>query len=385
MLTVKKIIKNKLWVSSTVAIVVALIIIPIGLLFVNTEDVQKFDNEYYKISRIKTPKGIYIKSADPVFYDFINDVKKTNGIILLGTSETSNWLAGKNYYTLLSKDKDFDKTVYPLAGAGRLANMYFPLILNNSEAFDGLEMIYYINPTYWRTDLCNFNDEYFERYVDFSIVQKIKHLEKEKGVYNDFLRLSLPNYISAFSNKLVEDYKGLFVNKLTRILGTNEIDDKEVIVVEKQKASSKDKIDIGNYYTPEELEAERNKINFEYNATDKYLTKNVKSPEIDNSSTYQYDLLKAFILLCKDYNINCTFYLGPYNEIYCMAKNPEFIDEHRQTIKNIRQLLIENEVDFIDGTSLSNVQGTFMDIQHISEYGAYLTALQIKEYYEKKD
>jgi hypothetical protein len=39
----------------------------------------------------------------------------------------------------------------------------------------------------------------------------------------------------------------------------------------------------------------------------------------------------------------------------------------------------------IDGTWQGNVPGTFIDVQHISEYGAYLTAQQIKAYYEKVD
>lgn len=374
--------KYKLWVSSTIAIVVSLIIIPIVLLFIDIPEIKEYKNVYYKTSRIRTPEGIYIKNGDPVFYDYINDVKNTGGIILLGTSETSSWMAGKNYYTLLSHDKDFNKTVFPIAGAGRLANMYFPLILNNPVPFDGLEVIYYINPTYWRKDLCGFNDVYFDRYVGFTLVQNTKDLARERGIYNDYLRLSIPQILSGLSNELGTSYKDLFVVKLNKLL---KKEDTVYIKVKKQKCTSMDKYYIEEYYTPEELESERRKINLEYNVTDKYLSENVSFPEIESNSSYQYDLLTAFILLCKEYNIDCKFYLGPYNEIYCRKMNPELLDEYQTTMENIKQLLISQKVDFIDGSSLSNIPGTFIDIQHISEYGAYLTALQIKEYYEKNN
>ncbi len=385
MLTIKKIINYKLWISSTIAIVVSLVIIPIFLLFIDTTDTPKFDNAYYQKNDIRVPDGIFIKNADPVFYDFLEDVKKTNGILVLGTSETGNWLSGKNYYSLLNIDKDIDRATYSIAGAGRQANMYFPLIFNKPEAFENLEVIYYINPTYWRTDLCEFNNEYFERYVNFDLVQKTKNIAKEHNIYNDFLKLSPSYFITAFTNKLVVDYKSLFVERLNPIVIKDYVQKNKYSIIDKQKPSSENKIGIESFYTKDELENERNKINLEYNVTDDFLSHNEPFPKINTNSTYQYDLINAFIYMCIEYNIKCVFYLGPYNEVYCNKMNPELKNDYEQTIQNIKQLLINNDVEYIDGTSLSNIPGTFIDIQHISEYGAYLTALQIKDYYEKKD
>lgn len=382
MLTIKKIIKYKLWVSSTIALVVALIIIPIVLLIIDIPDPTRYKNEYYSTSRIKIPEGIYIKNADPVVYDFLDDVKRTNGVIVLGTSETGSWMSGKNYYTLLSYDKDLDRTFFALAGAGRLANVYFPLILNNPDAFDGLEVIYYINPTYWRTDICRFNAAYFDRYVDYTVVQNTKDIAKEKGIYKKFMKLTPSQVSSGFTNELISSYKDIFRVKLNLLL---KKEDTVYVKVEKQKCNSLVKCNIENHYTPAELEEERKKINLEYNVTDKYLTESTSFPEIDTTSNYQYDLLNAFILLCQDYNINCKFYIGPFNEVYCRKMNPELLEDYQNLIINIKQILISQDVDFIDGTSISNIPGTFSDIQHISEYGAYLTALKIKEYYEKND
>ncbi len=382
MLTIKKIIKYKLWVSSTIAIVVALIIIPIILFIVDIQDPNRYKNEYYRTSRIRIPEGMYIKNADPVFYDFLNDVKKTNGIIVLGTSETAAWMSGKNYHTLLSYDIDLDRTFFSLAGAGRLANVYFPLILNNPMAFNDLEVIYYINPTYWRTDLCKFNEIYFDRYVDYTVVQNTKEIANKKGLYKNFMKLTPSQISTGYTDALISSYKEMFSTKLNLLL---KKEDTVYTKVEKEKCTSLERIKIEDYYTPTELQEEKNKINLEYNATENYLSDKTPFPTIDTTSSYQYDLLNAFIILCKEYNINCKFYIGPFNEVYCRKMNPELLGDYQNVIKNIKQILISHNVEYIDGTFISNIPGTFSDIQHISEYGAYLTALKIKEYYEKND
>ncbi|PLX06360.1 MAG: hypothetical protein C0596_17985 [Marinilabiliales bacterium] len=313
MLTVKKIIKYKLWISSVIAIIVGLILLPIALLFVNIQEENPYDNEYYKSSTIKVPKGIYIKEANKVFYDFLVDIKNTDGVLVLGTSETSNWFSGKNYYSLLNKDISINRGFYTIAGAGRNANMYFPLILNNPEAFKGLEIIYYINPTYWREDLSKFDNQYFQRYVDFNIVLNTKALAKEKDIYRNFMILSPEYYIGALSEKIITDYRDLFRENLNYLISGSENKNAEQTIVIKQKHSSKNKIKIEDYYTDEDLLKEQNKINLKYNVTDKYLANNEEFPEIDKESTYHYDLLLAFIGLCKEYDIKCVFYLGPFN------------------------------------------------------------------------
>jgi hypothetical protein len=331
------------------------------------------------------PKGIDFKNADSVVYDFLMDVKKTDGIIILGTSETANWMSGKNYYSLLNQDSILNRDFYAISGAGRCANMYIPLILKFPKAFEGLDMIFYINPTYWRKDLNKFDNEYFERYVDFNLVLETKSEAKQRDIYDPFLKLSPIFYANAYSNKLVCDYRNIFQENLTYFINPISVIRDNYEIIPKTSGNSAKEICIERYYTSEELENERNKINLEYNVSDLYLADNDPFPRVDTRVTYQDDLLQAFISLCQEFKINCVFYLGPYNEIYCTKMNPEHIPDYRQTVKNIKSILEKNNVKYIDGTSISTITGTFSDKQHISEYGAYLTALQIKEYYEKNN
>lgn len=91
----------------------------------------------------------------------------------------------------------------------------------------------------------------------------------------------------------------------------------------------------------------------------------------------------SFIRLLKTNEIDCTFYVGPYNATFCKHKDSTLIPTYEETISRIKKFLVKEEMEFIDGTDISYKTGTFIDVQHISQYGAYLTALQIKAHYEK--
>lgn len=359
MFTIKKIIKNKLWVPPALAIIITMVIIPLVLYF---------------SSSIQIPNGTYIKTGSHFFYEFLDKVKKTKGVIILGTSETGNDMDGNNYWGLLNRDKEIDKDFYPLAGAGRCFYVYFPLILNNPEAFQNLEIIYYINPTYWRKGLNNFNTEYFNRYVDTSFVCLVKQKTQEQRIYNEFMKPGIgceeKKHSVSKIDEMVDRFKGIFYYDMKYFLAKHE-------------SKQPKEISINEYYTGVKTEELKNKINLRYNVTDDFLAKEVPFPEIDTGSAFQYDMLQTAIKLIKEYNIKCTFYIGPFNEIYCKEKNPELLDEYYKVMENIKKIVEAGEVPFIDGSSQSTIPGTFTDVQHISEYGAYLTALQIKEYYEK--
>ena len=360
MLTVKSIITKNLWVSAAITFI-AILIIPIGLSFQGS-------------SSITMPKGVYVKKGNRIFYNFLEQLKQEKGILVLGTSETGNQLDGNNYFSILNKDKEFNKPVYAFGGAGRAANVYFPLILDNPKAFENLELIYYINPTYWRNGLNKFSEDYFKRYVDDGLAFSVKNKAQRSAIYNKFIKdgAEIKSYFPFITERITDNFKSFYYHNLTNLIA-NKIPIKS------------SKIDIKNFYNDQKLKGFKQKINLEYNVTDEFLKKNSPFPAIDTSSSYQYELLYNFIKLTKQYNINCTFYLGPYNEIYCNQQSPELKKEHQKVVRNIRQLLIKNDAVFIDGSAQSTIPGTFTDIQHISEYGAYLTAIQIKEYYEKNN
>tara|TARA_B110001452_G_scaffold33543_1_gene25990 strand:- start:1376 stop:2458 length:1083 start_codon:yes stop_codon:yes gene_type:complete len=360
MIIVKTIIKNKLWVSSVLAFI-AILIIPFVLSFVQS-------------SSLSMPQGAYVKSGNRIFYNFLEKVKQNNGILVLGTSETGNSLNGNNYHSFLNKDKGFNRSLYSFGGAGRCSNVYFPLILDNPKAFSELEIIYYINPTYWRQGLSKFHSNYFNRYVDSTLVYAVKEKAQRLKVYDQFMKdgVTERNYLPFLITRIIDNFKSFYYHDLDKLFKKNNV----VYPV---------KIDINNHYDKQQIERFKEDINLEYNAFQWFVNTNSAFPIIDTTTTYQYDMLRAFIQLVKEYNINCKFYLGPYNKIYCNKKSPTLKKEYQDVITNIKTILTINDVDFIDGSIFSNTPGTFIDIQHISEYGAYLTALQIKEFYEKNN
>lgn len=360
MSTVKKIIKNKYWVSAVLACIISLLVIPIVI--VNYP------------SKIEIPNGTYIKSGSRVFYNFLNKVKATEGILVMGTSETSNSMSGNNYWGLLDRDEDIKQHFYSLAGAGRCSYVYFPLILDNPKAFENLNVLYYINPTYWRKGLNEFNEKYFERYADSGFAMSVKNKAQNLGLYEQFLKPGVNDeMVSNFKrNRIIENYRSIFYYDLNQILA-------------EEGSSSMHKINIDSLNSENHISKLIRPIDLTYNAIPNFLKKGNSFPPIDTISNFQYEMLETFIDLTKEFKINCTFFLGPVNEIYCQGKNPELLKDHHLVVDRIKKILLNREVAYIDGSHQGTIPGTFVDVQHISEYGALLTAAQIKKYYEKNN
>lgn len=361
MLTVSKIIKNKLWVASALSLVISLIVVPIVMVVMT--------NARFEAGAKLTIKDAHVKEGNRVFYNFLKDVKKTNGVMILGTSETGNSLDGNNYWSFLQKNRTAGKMYYDFGGAGRTCNMYFPLILKNADAFKGLEIIYYINPTYWRKGLNAFNEAYYNRYVGKDLNRSIQ--EKDRAVVKDYLG-SVNGEVQPKIVQYVDDYRSLFYHDLKEWITSSS--KKELNVVE-------DAFEFNDVYRQKMYDLVLEKVDTNYNVLHKFLETNTLFPMIDPSD-YQYDQLQAFIDLNKTYGVKCVYYLGPFNEIYCNKMNPENYEEHAEVVKRIQAMLSDNAVNYIDGTYQGSIPGTFLDVQHISEYGAYLTALDIKKYYE---
>jgi len=288
-------------------------------------------------------------------------------------TETQSY-KGNNYWGILNKDSAINRTFSVLYGAGRCSHVYFPLILKSPKYFENLEVLCYINPTYWRLSLNNFDQTYFNRYVDSTLVYLIQKEAQALGIYEQFMKPVFKESNSTMNykhiiNYYLDDYKSFFYYDLDKALSGDY--------------TKESMPEFKKYYTKEKIEAFRNKINLEYNATDEFLKLGASFPVIDTASTFQYEMLSKFIMLCKKYNIRCTFYLGPYNEIYCKKKTPKLLAQHRKVIKVLMQILTDSGMPFIDGSHLSIIPGTFIDVQHTSEYGGYLIANQLKEYYEK--
>lgn len=360
MITIKKIHQNKYWISSVVALVFVFVIIPIIVSFYP--------------STFKMPLGVQVKNGDRIFYQFLDDVKKENGVIVMGTSETGNSLHGNNYWGLLDRDIDLNRHFYAFGGAGRCSYMYFPLILDNPEAFKDLEIIYYINPTYWRKGLNNFKEHYYERYMNESLALSVKNKAIEHGIFEKYMKpgIHVKSSIPFYFDRKLEGYKSVFYSDFMSIINPDD----------NIKAPSK--IDVDRSKIQRVFQTIETETDLAFNACYQFMEQNTPFPEIDTESDFQSQMLIHFIQLINEYQINCTFYLGPYNEVYCQAMNPEFKQQHDEVVTEIKTILNDQQAKYIDGSYQSTVSGTFFDLQHISEYGAYLTAVDIKEYYESK-
>ena len=126
----KSLVNNGVFIS-----VVVVLLIIIGYLFPNSKP-QIFSNQVYNLN------GINLKYNDESeVSDFLLSIKKNNGFLVLGTSETGS-IHGGNYYDFLNNDPDIKgKKFSVLAGAGRTCGLYIPLFLQHSDELDSLQLI----------------------------------------------------------------------------------------------------------------------------------------------------------------------------------------------------------------------------------------------------
>ena len=107
---------------------------------------------------------------------------------------------------------------------------------------------------------------------------------------------------------------------------------------------------------------------------------------MNETDTYRDMELTSFIQLCKKLGIKATFVIGPYNERFIQQYNPESLAGHQRVVQKIKQLLIDQNVNYIDATELSPVAGAFVDHQHYSSYGAYrIYQIMKPKLYEEKN
>lgn len=362
MLTTKKVISNSWWIGAAISLVLIVVVIPVVIVL----SPQDFE--------LEIPPGKQVKTGSRIFYKFLEQVSVNNDVIVLGTSETGKRMGGNNYWCLLDQDSALTQRFHCFGGAGRCSYVFFPLVLDNPEVFKGLNVVIYINPTYWRRGLNLFRKDYYERYIDPMLINEVRSEAKEIDVYEKFMRPAAPLPFLISGDRLVNNFRSFYYHDLRRFL----FDETAMKPFEK-----KGFVDSTGLKSLEKSLGD--KINLSLNVTHEFEKTNSDFPEIDTTSNFQNDMLKAFITMVDTYQINCLFYIGPINEMYGAVKNPELLKEHYDVIEGIKEILNDRNQPFLDGTAQGKIPGTFTDIQHISEYGAYLTAMQIKEYYEKEN
>lgn len=280
----KHILSRKFWISALISFIFILFIIPLFFTF-------------SKDHKIVLPEGKFIKKGNRIFYNTLENLKNKNGFLVLGTSETGNGLNGQNYYHLLNKDKTINKPFLTLGGAGRCINMYFPYILDNKNVFKCLKVIYYINPTYWREGLNNYNQEYFERYVDCNLLMNSVKYDENFAKIKNFVSPPLKErtHLESLLDKFTDNFRSYYYYDLKKALLSNPD-----LTIKKSHS-------VENYYSKVELNSIKEEINQEFNVTLDFLKTKSSFPKIDKKSNYQTNQLNTFIELCKLYNIDPIF------------------------------------------------------------------------------
>lgn len=332
--------------------------------------------------QIYTLNGFNTKHNDRTeMSDFYQSIKKNNGILVLGTSETTS-INGGNYYDFLNNDKEIKGNRFSvLAGAGRTCGIHIPLLLHHQAEVDSLNIIYFINPVYWRTDLCDVNLEYWNRYSNYKMCTDFNLSVKERDAFLKPImayanKLNLFSKSAQYMEQIIRSARRNYFHKLRYNLYPEEYSSQFRFL-------SSTKIDYANDTLYGRINREA--IDTTWNISKSFTNKTWFKP-INKASNYRYEELTSFINLCKSLNIQATFIIGPYNERFIKNYDPNSLADYKSTTQNIKQLLIDVNVDFIDATDISNVVGAFNDHQHHSSYGAFLIYLKIKHHlYEKED
>jgi hypothetical protein len=326
------------------------------------------------LKQLFNTKGLVTKYNDKAdFEQFITSIKSNDGYLVLGTSE-STFLNGKNYFDFLNNDPKIEAKFSVLAGAGRTCGLYIPLLLDHREILDSLKLIYFINPVYWREDLCQINEPYWNRYSNYKVVHDVNLTANEReNYYQPVEKFSEKIFwfqkIYQSGEKIIRDLK----NKYSRDLYYK-------IYPKKYQQNLNYIID---YKDNTLINPNLNQPNFSLFDTIFNIKKTFKDKHwfypINQKIDYRYEELISFINLTKYLKIDALFIIGPYNERFIQQYSPKSLRGYQITTQKLKQIL-GNNTKYIDATSISGIVGAFDDHQHHSEFGAFLIYKKIKDH-----
>ena len=358
--------------------ITALIIISLYLFFSPKESMK----ERYGAEQFLTIKTNHLVNNNPYFHHFLSNIKDNNGVLILGTSESSAY-ENLNYWGHLNADSSADHQFSLLYGAGRFCEMYFPFIVENPEFWREQEILVFINPTYWRKGLNNSSKEYQTRYLTEGVVYSSKDKLAELNlfdpifgeVYNKQNKYSSPNKVDYL---LDQKFRTLYSDDVHSLFVTKTPDFSPFVIDRNQQQKM----------TPKFIDSLKSLIDPKYNALYSFLEAGITPtlmPIIDTTSDYRYTALKGMFTLCQKYDIKVTYLIGPYNAILANeVSTQETIDTYENLLVDLRTFFKKHNQETIDLTDISYVKHSFNDAQHHSVYGGYLIYQRIKTYYEKK-
>ncbi len=311
--------------------------------------------------------------------EFYQSIKRNDGYLVLGTSESTNLKEG-NYFDFLNNDQDLNSHQFSaLTGAGRTCGTHIPLMQHHAEELDSLKLIYFINPVYWRQDLCELSLDYWNRYTNYHVCSSLDLTSQENKEYLTPVieyqkRLSWFKKLLFKSEYMIRSARMNYFQKLRFHLNSEEYSTQFSFHSDYKRDYLED---------PQFGKVDRQNIDTVWNISKNFTQKNWFKP-INSAINHRYEELAAFIKLCQELEIQATFILGPTNDLFIEQFAPEALPEYNSTTQKIRELLKNNHVDYVDASDISKEIGAFTDHQHHSSYGAYLIYLKLKHHlYEK--
>ena len=302
-------------------------------------------------------------------------MKRNGGWLVLGTSETNARPKG-NYYDFLNTDTSLRCGFSVIAGAGRTACTYFPLIQSNDNVH-GLKVIFFLNPSYGCGKLAYSNEDYFNRYVSTAAYREANRLNNQ-GV-EQILRLNEGNILWL---DRVGELLGYKIDKLRRKYY------QDLAFWLKPERFAQDLIWLDSAKVarlPKDCSRpDSSRYNYELNVGASF---DVHSYTLwpHPESSYRCDELRTMIRLCKERQVEAVFVLGPYNHIAYQKVHPAELPKIQEVSANLKQVLDSEGALYIDCTDLSAEPGVFADWQHHTSYGGYLIYQKIKRYVEEKE
>ncbi|HKC69677.1 MAG TPA: D-alanyl-lipoteichoic acid biosynthesis protein DltD [Bacteroidia bacterium] len=366
---IAKIYKTSYLGKNGVFILISLfVLIVLGAVFIPSFSEDIGDKQLFTLN------GENLKyNDDKQVSQFLNSIKKNKGYLCLGTSESSLLNTG-NYYDFLNNDTSVNNKFSVLYGAGRTCGIHIPMLLNNKNIVDSLKLIYFINPVYWREDLCRVQKVYWDRYTNYTMCNKVALTETEHKKYFEevqayFNQLNFIEKSTQFTEYWLRRIRKSYFQDLKYILNPTSYESNLAFVSDKQ-------LNLSAFESFGKINKEIDTI---WNIHRDFKNKNWFNP-INEGIDYRYKELISFITLCKDLNVQATYLIGPINERFITNFDAKSLDAYKRTVQKIKDVLVQQNTSYIDASDISALPGTFIDHQHHSSYGAYLIYEKIKSY-----
>lgn len=318
--------------------------------------------------------ALHIKKNTKYFHQFLKQVKNNDGVLVMGTSETGT-LGGNNYWQMFNGDSLVRRKFSVLGGAGRCRDVYLPLMMASPEVWKGIDILLFVNPTYWRYGLNEPQNVYQTRYLDkgflYSQSNSLTSINAWKGVYDDNFSNEIIGAASA-GGYYLDKVRSVFYNDYRIIKGNKEMPFEA---------------GLNKSYDFTKLQELKNQIDTTLNVSYHYYEHASQPfyPRYDTVSTYRSKILSKFIQQCENLEINLTVIIGPYNAYYAKAIGQEDkLLPYEEWHQEIQDTLNNHNLKSIDLWDMSYMNNSFKDYQHHSEYGAYLIYQRLKAYYNEK-